>query len=140
MEERTATRLKLAAARRGHTLLPSAADESDHDAHGDHSSDSPVCLARAGSSRPHQIDAWGGERGVRLGRARMAADERRGSGPSSIAMGGRDRALGHPVGASGGRLFANLLAALEERAAAVMGVQTMCESGGMANATLIERL
>jgi acetyl-CoA acyltransferase len=48
-------------------------------------------------------------------------------------------ALGHPVGASGGRLLANLLGTLEE-AGGRYGLQTMCESGGMANATLIERL
>jgi acetyl-CoA acetyltransferase family protein len=48
-------------------------------------------------------------------------------------------ALGHPVGASGGRLTANLVAALEESGGRY-GLQTMCESGGMANATLIERL
>jgi acetyl-CoA acyltransferase len=48
-------------------------------------------------------------------------------------------ALGHPVGASGGRLLANLLAGLEADRRRY-GVQTMCESGGMANATLIERL
>jgi acetyl-CoA acyltransferase len=47
-------------------------------------------------------------------------------------------ALGHPVGASGGRLLCNLLAALEETGGRY-GLQTMCESGGMANATLIER-
>jgi acetyl-CoA acetyltransferase family protein len=48
-------------------------------------------------------------------------------------------AYGHPVGASGGRLLACLLEVLEasrER----LGLQTMCESGGMANATLVERL
>lgn len=48
-------------------------------------------------------------------------------------------ALGHPVGASGVRLTANLLRALEETGGRY-GLQTMCESGGMANATLIERL
>jgi acetyl-CoA acyltransferase len=48
-------------------------------------------------------------------------------------------ALGHPVGASGGRLLANLLARLEQTGGRY-GVQTMCESGGMANATLIERI
>lgn len=47
--------------------------------------------------------------------------------------------LGHPVGASGGRLLANLLGALEISKGRY-GVQVMCESGGMANATLIERL
>ena len=48
-------------------------------------------------------------------------------------------ALGHPVGASGGRLTANLVRALEERGGRY-GIQTMCESGGMANATLFERV
>jgi acetyl-CoA acetyltransferase family protein len=48
-------------------------------------------------------------------------------------------ALGHPVGASGVRLLANLLSSLEETGGR-LGVQTMCESGGMANATLFERL
>lgn len=48
-------------------------------------------------------------------------------------------ALGHPVGASGVRLTANLLRALEETGGRY-GLQTMCESGGMANATLIERI
>lgn len=48
-------------------------------------------------------------------------------------------ALGHPVGASGGRLTANLLRVLEARGGRY-GLQTMCESGGMANATLIELL
>ena len=48
-------------------------------------------------------------------------------------------AFGHPVGASGGRLTANLIGSLEETGGH-LGLQTMCESGGMANATLIERL
>jgi acetyl-CoA acyltransferase len=48
-------------------------------------------------------------------------------------------ALGHPVGGSGGRLMGNLIAALEE-CHGRFGIQTMCESGGMANATLVERL
>lgn len=48
-------------------------------------------------------------------------------------------ALGHPVGASGVRLTGNLIRALEQTGGR-LGLQTMCESGGMANATLIERL
>lgn len=48
-------------------------------------------------------------------------------------------ALGHPVGASAVRLTANLLRTLEETGGRY-GLQTMCESGGMANATLIERI
>ena len=48
-------------------------------------------------------------------------------------------AIGHPVGASGGRLMANLIRTLESKGGRY-GLQTMCESGGMANATLIERM
>ena len=48
-------------------------------------------------------------------------------------------ALGHPVGASGGRLTASLLDVLEQRDGRY-GLQVMCESGGMANATIIERM
>jgi acetyl-CoA acyltransferase len=48
-------------------------------------------------------------------------------------------ALGHPVGASGIRLMGNLLRALEKTGGR-FGLQTMCESGGMANATLVENL
>ncbi len=59
--------------------------------------------------------------------------------PDKLNVFGGAIALGHPVGASGGRLVANLLRALEERQGR-HGLVTMCESGGMANATLIERL
>jgi acetyl-CoA acetyltransferase family protein len=48
-------------------------------------------------------------------------------------------ALGHPLGASGARLMTTLLNELE-RTGGRYGLQTMCEGGGMANATLIERL
>ena len=59
--------------------------------------------------------------------------------PSKVNVFGGAIALGHPVGASGGRLLGNLLDALEKNRGR-FGVQTMCESGGMANASLIERL
>jgi acetyl-CoA acetyltransferase family protein len=48
-------------------------------------------------------------------------------------------ALGHPLGASGARLMATMLNAME-RSGARYGLQTMCEAGGMANATIVERL
>jgi acetyl-CoA acyltransferase len=48
-------------------------------------------------------------------------------------------ALGHPLGASGARLFTTMLYALE-RSGGRWGLQAMCEAGGMANATLVERL
>jgi acetyl-CoA acyltransferase len=48
-------------------------------------------------------------------------------------------ALGHPLGCSGTKLRATLLCELE-RTGGRYGLQTMCEGGGMANATIIERL
>ena len=62
-----------------------------------------------------------------------------GANPDRVNRWGGAIALGHPVGASGGRLLANLLGTLEEIGGRY-GLQTMCESGGMANATLIEVL
>ena len=48
-------------------------------------------------------------------------------------------AIGHPLGTSGGRLMTSLVWELE-RTGGKYGLQTMCEGGGMANATIIERL
>ncbi|NVN50112.1 thiolase family protein [Mycolicibacterium hippocampi] len=48
-------------------------------------------------------------------------------------------AVGHPLGASGARIMTTLVNALEQRGGRY-GLQTMCEGGGMANATIIERL
>ena len=48
-------------------------------------------------------------------------------------------ALGHPLGASGTRVLATLVNHLESTMGR-FGLQTMCEFGGMANATIIERL
>jgi acetyl-CoA acyltransferase len=48
-------------------------------------------------------------------------------------------ALGHPLGASGAKLMATLLHELERREGR-FGLQTMCEGGGVSNATIIERL
>jgi len=48
-------------------------------------------------------------------------------------------ALGHPLGASGAKLMTTLLCELE-RTGGRYGLQTMCEGGGLSNATIIERL
>jgi acetyl-CoA C-acetyltransferase len=48
-------------------------------------------------------------------------------------------ALGHPLGASGAKLMTTLLHEMERRGAK-LGLQTMCEGGGQANVTIIERL
>ena len=48
-------------------------------------------------------------------------------------------AVGHPLGATGAKLMTTMLHELE-RTGGRYGLQTMCEGGGMANATIIERL
>jgi acetyl-CoA acyltransferase len=58
---------------------------------------------------------------------------------AKVNVNGGAIALGHPLGASGARLMATLLNELE-RTGGRWGLQTMCEGGGMANATIIERL
>ena len=57
----------------------------------------------------------------------------------SVNVHGGAIALGHPLGASGTRLMTTLINALEQRGGRY-GLQTMCEGGGLANATIIERL
>ena len=57
----------------------------------------------------------------------------------TVNVNGGAIALGHPLGASGARLMTTLLCELE-RIGGRYGLQTMCEGGGMANATIIERL
>ena len=58
---------------------------------------------------------------------------------SQVNVNGGAIALGHPLGASGAKLMATLLNELE-RTGGRYGLQTMCEGGGLANATIIERL
>jgi acetyl-CoA acyltransferase len=58
---------------------------------------------------------------------------------SRVNVNGGAIALGHPLGASGAKLMATLVCELE-RTGGRYGLQTMCEGGGLANATVIERL
>lgn len=58
---------------------------------------------------------------------------------SRVNVHGGAIALGHPLGASGARLATTLVHAMAERGARY-GLQTMCEAGGLANATVFERL
>lgn len=62
-----------------------------------------------------------------------------GADPKKLNPNGGAIALGHPLGASGGRLMATMLHELE-RTGGRYGLQTMCEGHGMANATIVERL
>ena len=62
-----------------------------------------------------------------------------GADPARVNPNGGAIALGHPLGATGAKLFATMLAELE-RTGGRYGLQTMCEGGGTANVTIIERL
>ena len=62
-----------------------------------------------------------------------------GADPERLNPRGGAIALGHPLGGSGARLMTTMLHGLEQSGGRY-GLQTMCEAGGMANATIIERL
>ncbi|MEF3111649.1 acetyl-CoA C-acetyltransferase [Streptomyces chrestomyceticus] len=65
--------------------------------------------------------------------------EETGADPARVNVNGGAIALGHPLGATGCRLMTTLLHELE-RTGGRYGLQTMCEGGGQANVTVIERL
>jgi acetyl-CoA acyltransferase len=69
----------------------------------------------------------------------LAWQQETGADMSKVNVNGGAIALGHPLGASGTKLMATLLNELE-RTGGRYGLQVMCEGGGMANATIIERL
>ncbi|HTD36385.1 MAG TPA: acetyl-CoA C-acetyltransferase [Candidatus Limnocylindrales bacterium] len=62
-----------------------------------------------------------------------------GADPAKLNVHGGAIALGHPLGASGTKLMTTMLHALERRGGRY-GLQTMCEGGGLANVTIVERL
>jgi acetyl-CoA C-acetyltransferase len=59
--------------------------------------------------------------------------------PEKINVNGGAIALGHPLGGSGTKLMTTLVNALKQRGKKY-GLQTMCEGGGLANVTIVERL
>jgi acetyl-CoA C-acetyltransferase len=69
----------------------------------------------------------------------LAWQQELGADPARVNVNGGAIALGHPLGATGARLMTSLLHELERRGAR-FGLQTMCEGGGQANVTIIERL
>ena len=69
----------------------------------------------------------------------MAWMKETGAPSEKVNVNGGGIALGHPIGATGTRLMATLLNELE-RTGGRYGLQTMCEGGGLANVTIIERL
>ena len=62
-----------------------------------------------------------------------------GADPTKLNVHGGAIALGHPLGCSGAKLMTTLIHALHRRGKR-FGLQTMCEGGGMANVTIVERL
>jgi acetyl-CoA C-acetyltransferase len=69
----------------------------------------------------------------------LAWQKETGADLSKVNVNGGAIALGHPLGATGTRLFTTLLHELE-RTGGRYGLQTMCEGGGQANVTIVERL
>jgi acetyl-CoA C-acetyltransferase len=69
----------------------------------------------------------------------LAWQKETGADLARVNVNGGAIALGHPLGATGTRLMATLLCELE-RTGGRYGLQTMCEGGGQANVTIIERL
>jgi len=69
----------------------------------------------------------------------LAWQKETGFDPARVNVNGGAIALGHPIGASGVRLMTTLLNELERRGGRY-GLQTMCEGGGLANVSIIERI
>ena len=69
----------------------------------------------------------------------MAWLQATGADPARLNVNGGAIALGQPLGGSGVKLMTTLVHALKARSKRY-GLQTMCEGGGMANVTIVERL
>jgi acetyl-CoA C-acetyltransferase len=93
-------------------------------------------LERAGMSI-EEVDAF--EVNEAFAPVVLAWLEETGADPAKVNPNGGAIALGHPLGATGARLMTSLLHELE-RTGGRYGLQTMCEGGGQANVTIIERL
>jgi acetyl-CoA C-acetyltransferase len=93
-------------------------------------------LARAGLSID-DIDLY--EVNEAFASVPMAWLKHTGADPERLNVNGGAIALGHPLGASGTKLMATLVHALKARGLKY-GLQTMCEGGGVANVTIVERL
>jgi acetyl-CoA acyltransferase len=69
----------------------------------------------------------------------LAWQQETGADPAKVNVNGGAIALGHPLGAGGARLMTTLVGAMRERGARY-ALQTMCEAGGLANATVLEAI
>lgn len=93
-------------------------------------------LARAGLT-VHDIDAF--EVNEAFAPVVLAWQAETGADPARVNINGGAIAIGHPLGGSGARLMTTLLHNLEQTGGRY-GLQVMCEAGGLANATVIERI
>jgi acetyl-CoA acyltransferase len=93
-------------------------------------------LAKAGLSI-NDIDAF--EVNEAFSSVVLAWQAETGASLDKVNINGGAIAIGHPLGASGARLATTLLNVLEQREGRY-GLQVMCEAGGLANATIIERI
>lgn len=93
-------------------------------------------LAKAGLSID-DIDAF--EVNEAFASVVLAWQKETGADLAKVNVNGGAIAIGHPLGASGARLTTTLLNVLEQRGGRY-GLQVMCEAGGLANATIIERI
>jgi acetyl-CoA acyltransferase len=93
-------------------------------------------LARAGLSI-EDIDAF--EVNEAFASVVLAWQAETGANLDKVNINGGAIAIGHPLGGSGARLTTTLLNVLEQRGGR-FGLQVMCEAGGLANATIIERI
>jgi acetyl-CoA acyltransferase len=93
-------------------------------------------LARAGLSLA-DIDAF--EVNEAFASVVLAWIAETGADPARVNVHGGAISIGHPLGASGARLATTLLGVLD-RTGGRYGLQTMCEAGGTANATIVERI
>jgi acetyl-CoA C-acetyltransferase len=96
----------------------------------------PVALRRAGL-KIDDIDLF--EVNEAFASVPLAWLKATGADPARLNVNGGAIALGHPLGASGAKLMTTLVHALAARGARY-GLQTMCEGGGLANVTIVERL
>ncbi len=95
----------------------------------------PVALRKAGLTLD-DIDLF--EVNEAFASVPMAWLKATGADPAKLNVQGGAIALGHPLGASGAKLMTTLVHALRSRGARY-GLQTMCEGGGLANVTIVER-
>jgi acetyl-CoA acyltransferase len=93
-------------------------------------------LAKAGLSID-DIDAF--EVNEAFASVVLAWQAETGADLAKVNVNGGAISIGHPLGASGARLTTTLLSVLEQRGGRY-GLQVMCEAGGLANATIIERI